>query len=223
MERSPQAGRMNAVGYTRVSTDDQAEHGASLTAQTAAIAAECERRDWKLTHTFTDTFTGGKISRPGLDQALAVIQPGDALIVAKLDRLTRSVADLANLLEQSKTAGWHLVALDFGLDMSTPQGELVANVLMSVAQWERRIIGQRTKDGLAAKKAQGQWVSKAGNVVTQLGRPATITPSVRLLARELHEDGWTTMQIAALFNDMGLPTPRGGQFWRDSSLRSALQ
>jgi DNA invertase Pin-like site-specific DNA recombinase len=204
---------VNAVGYTRVSTDDQAEHGASLTAQTAAIATECERRDWKLTQTFTDTFTGGRISRPGLDQALAVLQPGDALVVAKLDRLTRSVADLANLLEQSKTAGWHLVALDFGLDMSTPQGELVANVLMSVAQWERRIIGQRTKDGLAAKKAQG----------VQLGRPATITPSVRLLARELHEEGWTTMQIAALFNDMGLPTPRGGQYWRDSSLRSALQ
>jgi DNA invertase Pin-like site-specific DNA recombinase len=102
---------------------------------------------------------------------LRACRAGEAagIVTAKLDRLSRSVIDFAKLLAEARKRGFKIVALDLGLDLSTPQGELVANVIASVAQWERRIIGQRTAEGLAAKKAQG----------VKLGRPRTLPESVR--------------------------------------------
>ena len=82
----------------------------------------------------------------------------DAVVVAKLDRLSRSVVDAGRLLEEARKRGFNIVALDLGLDLSTPTGELVANVLAAVAQWERRMIGQRTSEALQVKIAGG-WTS----------------------------------------------------------------
>jgi DNA invertase Pin-like site-specific DNA recombinase len=95
--------------------------------------------------------------RTGLAAALEDVESGaaDALVVAKLDRLSRSLLDFAALMERSRRDGWSLVALDLGVDTSTPSGEMMANVLAAFAQFERRLIGQRTKDALAVKRAQG--------------------------------------------------------------------
>lgn len=79
----------------------------------------------------------------------------DAVVVAKLDRLSRSVVDAGRLLEEARQGGFNIVALDLGLDLSTPTGELVANVLAAVAQWERRMIGVRTSEALQVKIAGG--------------------------------------------------------------------
>jgi DNA invertase Pin-like site-specific DNA recombinase len=79
----------------------------------------------------------------------------DMLVIGKLDRLSRSVAQGAQVMDRAKRKGWSLVALDFGLDTTTPAGEMVANVSLSTAQYEWRLIGQRTKDALAAKREQG--------------------------------------------------------------------
>ena len=84
--------------------------------------------------------------------------------MARLERLSRSLIDFAELLRQARAGGWNVVALDLGVDLSTPQGEFLANAMASAAQWERRIIGQRTKDALAVKRAQG----------VRLGRPPSI-------------------------------------------------
>jgi DNA invertase Pin-like site-specific DNA recombinase len=122
--------------------------------------------------------------RPGLERAFRACRSGEAagIVTAKLDRLPRFVIDFAKLLEEARKRGFNIVALDLGLDLSTPQGELVANVIASVAQWERRIIGQRTAEGLAAKRAQG----------VKLGRPRMLPESVRrrikhARARDEHE------------------------------------
>src|SRR5215210_7973308 len=139
---------MRVVGYARVSTGEQAESGGGLAAQRSALEAEAARRGWELVAIREDVASGRRTSgRPGLEAALAAVDGGeaDALAVAKLDRLSRSLLDFAGLLERARRRGWTLVALDLGVDTSTPQGELVANVIASVAQWERRIIGQRTK------------------------------------------------------------------------------
>jgi len=77
------------------------------------------------------------------------------IIVSKLDRLSRSVHDFAGLMQQAQRQGWGLVALDVGIDMTTPVGGLIANVMASVAEWERRVIGQRTAAALAARRAAG--------------------------------------------------------------------
>src|SRR5204863_10202181 len=98
----------------------------------------------------------------GLRRALERIAAGEAggLLAAKLDRLSRSVVDFGVLLEWFTEAGATLVALDLGLDTSTPGGRLVANVFASVAEWERDIIAARTRDGLAAARAQGRSISR---------------------------------------------------------------
>jgi len=82
------------------------------------------------------------------------------LVVAKLDRISRSVVDFGNLLAFFEDAEATLVALDLGVDTSTPGGRLVANVLASVAEWERSAIAERTRDALAVRKANGLTVSR---------------------------------------------------------------
>src|SRR4051794_12815141 len=104
----------SVVGYIRVSTDEQAESGAGLAAQRTAIEAECARRGWTLVETFEDAGASGKSldGRPQLAAALNAVETGQAatLVVAKLDRLSRSVHDAAGLLDRAQRAGWSLVA-----------------------------------------------------------------------------------------------------------------
>lgn len=153
------SGPVRAVGYVRVSTDDQADSGAGLAAQRQAIEAECERRGWELVALHTDAGASGKslTGRPALLDALEAMDTGRAqvLLVSKLDRLSRSLLDFAGLMARAQRDGWNLVALDLGIDLSTPAGEFMASVMAAAAQWERRIIGARTRDALAAKRAAG--------------------------------------------------------------------
>src|SRR3954471_11509034 len=103
------------VGYIRVSTDEQAESGAGLAAQRTAIEAECTRRGWTLVETFEDAGASGKSldGRPQLAAALAAVESGRAatLVVAKIDRLSRSVHDASGFLTRAQRGGWSLVAL----------------------------------------------------------------------------------------------------------------
>src|SRR5260370_21922020 len=95
--------------------------------------------------------------RHELERLLAELDHGQAgvLIVAKLDRLARSIVDFGRIMEQAKRRDWNLVALDLGVDTTTSNGRLVANVMMSVAEWERERIGERTRDAMAVKPARG--------------------------------------------------------------------
>lgn len=131
---------MNVIGYTRVSTAEQARNGYGLDAQEAAIRDEAERRGWPLLRVIRDEGVSGEsLDRPGIREALERIAAGEAggLVAAKLDRLSRSLVDFGTLLDWFTDAGATLVALDLGLDTSTPGGRLVANVFASVAEWER--------------------------------------------------------------------------------------
>src|SRR4051794_31051770 len=111
---------MRMVGYTRVSTEEQSASGLGLKAQRRAIVSEAERRGWDLVGILEDRAASGKTlkGRPSLAEALAQINRGEAdgLVVAKLDRLSRSLPDFAALMETSRKAGWSIVALDLGID-----------------------------------------------------------------------------------------------------------
>ena len=115
-------------------------------------------------------------------------------------------------MERAQRRGWAPVVLDLGVDTTTPAGELVASVMVSVAQWERRAIGQRTKEALAAKKAQGG----------VLGRPRQLPEEVRSRIQEMRREGLSLREIAEVLNGEGVPTAQGGAKWYASTIRAVL-
>jgi DNA invertase Pin-like site-specific DNA recombinase len=203
------------IGYCRVSTSEQHVSGLGLRAQRDAIRAECDRRGWKLLRIEEDVSSGAKRGRPGLDAAVEAVAMGEAdgLIVAKLDRLSRSVAQFANLLERFRARGWALIILDIGIDTTTVMGEAMATMAATFAQVERRRIGERTRDALAVRKAQG----------VRLGRPQSISPKLARRIRTMRNRGLTLQAICDKLNNEGVPTPRGGSVWRPTSLRAVLR
>lgn len=202
-------------GYIRVSTDRQADSGAGLAAQETAIHAEADRRGWTLRHIYTDTGSGRSLTgRPQLAEALAAVEGcSGTLLVAKLDRLSRSLLDFAGLLARAQGAGWNLVALDLGVDLSTPAGEFLASVMASAAQWERRIIGQRTSEALAARRRAG----------VRLGRPPALPAEVRYRIAAERASGASLAAIADGLNAAGVPTVHGGRRWWPSTVAAALR
>jgi DNA invertase Pin-like site-specific DNA recombinase len=205
------------IGYLRCSTDEQADSRAGLEAQRAAIAAEAQRRGWTETDlTFVEDagFSGKNLDRPGIVAALDALQHrrADTLVVSKLDRLSRSMLDFAGLMDRASRERWALVALDLGVDTSTPAGEAMASVLATFAQLERRLIGERTKDALAAKKAAR----------VRLGRPVSIPNSVASHIRDLRSAGLTLRDIVDHLNGEGVPTVSGRSGWRISTVQRVL-
>lgn len=209
---------MKVVGYTRVSTSEQADNGNGLAAQRAAIEAACERKGWELVTVLEDRGLSGKSrkDRKALEAAVAMCEAGavQALVTAKLDRLSRSIIDFATLMEQARKAGWAIVVLDCDFDMTTPQGELMANMLAAFAQFERRVIGQRTKDALAVKKARGE---RAG------GRPSTLPAKVVQRIQREHAQGVALNAIAKGLNADAIPTGQGGAKWYASTVSAVLR
>jgi len=208
---------VRVLGYVRVSTDEQYSRGGGLAAQRSAIKAEVERRGWELAGIVGEAAgaSSATLERAGLKAALEQLDRGEAhvLVVAKLDRLSRSVAQGAQVMDRAKRRGWSLVALDFGLDTTTPAGEMVANVILSTAQYERRLIGERTKAALAAKREQG----------VRLGRPQVLSDDVvrRVLAERA--TGCSFRAIGAGLEADGIPTARGGTTWHASAVRAVCE
>lgn len=204
-----------ALAYVRVSTDDQAENGASLAAQAAALTEAAERKGYRVEIIREEGRSGKSLAgRPALAEALDRLRKGDAqaLYSQRLDRLSRSVADFAHLLDLSKRQGWTVAVLDADVDTSTPSGEFLVNVLASAAQYERRIIGARTRDALAQRRREG----------VRLGRPSVLTSAV--VARIVHErnTGASLRTIAAALTAEGVPTAHGGATWYASTVRKVL-
>lgn len=212
--RNKDRDRAAVVGYVRVSTGEQALSGLGLAAQRSAIEAECERRSWQLVAVYEDAGASGRstANRPALADALAAIGRGEAgaLVVAKLDRLTRSVLDGASMLDQAKREGWALVALDLGVDTTTPAGEAMANVMVTFGQLERRMIGQRTRDALAVKRAQG----------VRLGRPRTLPDAIvdRIITDRDRGESWSA--IARALDTEKVATSQGGMRWYPATVRT---
>jgi DNA invertase Pin-like site-specific DNA recombinase len=201
-------------GYCRVSTEGQ-EDGAGLEAQAVDIRREAERRDWSTLELHSEVVSGGKgvHQRPVLAAILERIGRGDVLVVAKGDRLARSLVVLAQLLEASDRDGWSLVLIDLGVDTSTPAGRLSAQVVGAAAEYERQMIRARTRDGLAVKRSQG----------VRLGRPVKAQPETLERIVHLRGDGLSLKLIAEAMTASGTPTPTGKPVWSTSNVQTALQ
>lgn len=208
------------VGYVRVSTEEQEASGLGLADQESKIRNYCDLYGLELVRIHTDAASGKDLRRPGIQAALEDLEAdqADGLIVAKLDRLTRNVRDLGTLI--GKYFGRHdLVVVAEQVDTRTAGGRLMLNILVSVAQWEREAIGERTKGALQARRRQGK--KTGGDVpygydlardgetlIANKEEQAVIGRAIRLkriglgyytIARKLNERGFRTKK-GKLFN-----------------------
>lgn len=205
---------MNTViGYLRVSTREQADSGLGIASQRRTITEEAERRGWEVRWVTDDGYTARNLNRPGYREAMRALKrrEASALVVAKLDRLSRSLPDFGATLALAKHQKWALVALDVNVDMTTPPGRLVANIIASVAEWESEMIGARTRDAMAEAKAQGQTFGRKRSDVWQ---PALVE---RVLAERAA--GASYKAIAEGFDRDGIDPPGDGKRWYPSTVR----
>jgi DNA invertase Pin-like site-specific DNA recombinase len=153
--------------------------------------------------------------RAGLARAFAACRTGraDTIIVARLDRLTYSVVDLAHLVDGAREAGINLVAPDLGVDLSTQEGRHLAEVLAAAASWSEGPLA-RARTALSGHLPHEP---------RRRGRPSSTPPDLAERIRALRAGGETLQGICDLLNAEGVPTPRGGTHWRPSSLRAILR
>ena len=131
---------------------------------------------------------------------------------SKLDRLSRSIIDFCTLMERSRDQGWRLVVLDLAVDTSTAAGRFVAHIMAALAEMERSMIGERTRDGLAQAKRNG----------VRLGRASTLPAETRAYIHRLHDGGLTQAQIAEQLNAEGVRAPAGGE-WGQQQVSRVLR
>lgn len=210
MSTSVKAQSALMFGYTRVSTDEQALSRNGLEAQRATIDAEAERRGWTVEY-HTDAGVSGKRVGPQLQEVLQLLASGqgDGLVVAKLDRLSRSIINAANIIQSAQDQGWSLVLLDLGVDLTTAAGRMVAYNVMGFAQYERELISERTKAALDAKKARGD----------RLGRPRLAKPGVVRRIVLDRNAGLSFAKIASALEAEDILSPTGLPTWQVSTVR----
>ena len=211
---------MRAIGYCRVSTDKQSEKGVSLEAQTEKIRAVAVVHGFELIEVVEDGESGKSLHRPGMQRVLEMVRRREvgAVIIAKLDRLTRSVKDLCELLELFEHREVALISVAESLDTSSAAGRLVINIMAAVSQWEREAIGERTRDALQHKRGQGERVGNIAfgyrlaadgkHVEADTGEQAVLGE-----IRRLRRSGVSLRRIAAALNGRALKTRRG-TVWR---------
>ena len=199
-----------ALGYCRVSTEEQARSGYGLDAQLETITAEADRRGWRL-DVVRDEGRSGKQINPGLRSALEQLAAGraDALVVPKMDRLARSVVDASNVLNMARDQGWDLVICDLSLDLSSPYGRAMAQMLATFAELEREMIATRTREGMAAARAKGK----------QIGRPRQAPADVVDRVCRERDDGASFGAIARALSADGVLSPQGRPGWQESTVR----
>jgi DNA invertase Pin-like site-specific DNA recombinase len=223
---------MRAIGYIRVSSEEQASEGVSLDAQRAKVQGYADLYGLELVAVEVDAGVSAKtIDRPALARALAMLDRGEAngLVIAKLDRLSRSVGDWDHLIAEyfGERAGKKLWSVADSIDTRTAAGRLVLNVLMSVAQWEREAIGERTRDALQHKIRQGERCGKVrfGHDLGPNGVQLIDNPAEQeglTLLRELAAEGRSLRSIARELTRRGIPTKEGRPRWDHSSVKRIL-
>jgi DNA invertase Pin-like site-specific DNA recombinase len=213
--RTKRTGPPRALLYIRVSTDEQAKSGLSLESQGTVLRAEAERRGWEVAAELVDEVSAKRGSRrPQFIEARRMLAAGEAdvLLATRLDRMSRSVVDFADLMASAQDEGWQVVALDLGLDTSTTTGRMVAHILAAVAEAEREVIGQRTSAALIAKRRRGE----------NVGRRTGLASEVVQLIVDQRARGLTLQAIADGLNTDGIPTGQGGARWYPSTVRAVL-
>jgi DNA invertase Pin-like site-specific DNA recombinase len=173
---------MRAAIYARVSTNNGQDPGM----QTRELREYCQRRSWEIEGEYVDAgVSGAKERRPQLDALLVACRKRrvDAVVVYRYDRFARSLRQLVNALEEFRSLGIEFISLHEGVDTSTPNGRLVFGIFASIAEFERELIRDRVKSGIAAARSKG----------TRLGRPMVRVDAARIAALRDSGATWRTI------------------------------
>ena len=221
-----------AIGYVRVSTEQQAESGLGLQAQEAAVTAAASRLGLELARVFVDAGTSGGLGiedRPVLLDAVSALKRGDVLLVAKRDRLGRDVIAVAMIERLIAKRGARVIsAAGEGTDSDDPAALLMRRLIDSFAEYERALIAARTRAALAAKRKRAERISGRLPYGFRLGaNQRTLEPDEReqstlTLISSLRADGTPLRGIAGELNARGLRT-RSGSPWRHQYVADALK
>lgn len=171
------------VGYARVSTARQEQSLDTQREQLIGVGCDADR-------IFTDTISGTKWNRPGLDAALNYMRPDDTLVVTRLDRLGRNLVETATTIADLAERDINVRVLEPALDTSRAADKVVVNVMASLAEWERDLLVQRTREGVAHARAQGRVA----------GPKPKLTLDQKRQARTLVEGGESIAAVARSFN-----------------------
>ena len=223
--------KTKAIGYARVSTDEQAREGVSLAAQRSRIRAYAEAKDLELVDVLSDDGVSGKtLERPGLREIVRQCEQGEVahVIVWKLDRLTRKTRHLLSLTEDLFLArNVELHSVSESLDTSTPHGRFVLTLFGGLAEMERELIGERTRNALEYKRQNMQPTSHPplgfksnGSQNRMIAVPKELSIVRRIL--DLRGRGRSYRTIARQLDSQGVPTKRGGR-WGSETVRKVVQ
>jgi DNA invertase Pin-like site-specific DNA recombinase len=205
---------VHALGYASAPTESAA--GQTLDAQRRAIERISERLGVDLIEVVRERepARGKALDRAGLSYLIGRIAEGEAtcLVVAGLERISRSVAELGMIVQWLERNGVRLVAVEEQLDTASTTGKMTARTLASVAGWERERLSERTSRGLAAARAKRHAAASQGDV--DWG-------AIKRRIAKMRADGMTLQAIADVLNEEGVPTQRGAARWRTSSVQTA--
>ncbi|MCG6533421.1 MAG: recombinase family protein [Syntrophales bacterium LBB04] len=221
--------KMKAYGYCRVSTEEQAREGISLDAQEDKIRTYAQLKDLELLDIIRDEgYSGKNIQRPGLQKLLALIQgpEAEAVIVYKLDRLTRNTSDLLHLVEVIfRKDNTRFFSITEEIDTDSAMGKFFLTIMGAMAQMERELISERTVAALSYKKQQGESLGHIPYGYHRVSGRLLPDPQEGQILRKMkkwRKDGLSYGKIAQLLNEKKIPTKKQNALWYASTVRHLL-
>jgi site-specific DNA recombinase len=218
---------MNAIGYIRVSTDEQARNGVSLDAQAASIQAWAEKANIRLIRLFEDAGISGTgiKQRPALQEALRLsCEQKAVLVVYSLSRLSRSTKDTLQIAEKLDKAGADLVSLSEQIDTTSASGKMIFRLMAVLNEFERDQISERTSAALRHKKAKGLVYSPVPYGLRREGDRLIPVPEELCILELMHDfrsHGKSYQWIANYLTERKIPTKNGGK-WYPATVRGML-
>jgi site-specific DNA recombinase len=203
------------IGYVRVSTEGQAQDGISLEVQRQKVEEYCDLHDLPLAEVICDDgYSAKNLNRPGMQRLLVMVAAGeiDAVVCYKWDRISRRTRDVLDLVERFEQASVALHSIQESLDTKSAIGRFVLRTLASLAEMERDLISERTKDAMAHLKTAGKLYS----------RPTFSDQHTILWMRQGHQAGRSYAELATELNHRGVETARGG-IWHASTVQRVLK
>ena len=220
---------MRVIGYVRVSTQDQADHGVSLDAQRAKIEAYCSLRDLRLVEVIEDAGLSAKnLERPGAQRILSMVKAReiDGVVVLKLDRLFRNTADAIETSRLFESHGVAFHSLSENLDTGSAVGKFYFTLMAGLAELERNVTVERTKLALGRKREKGEKLgghcpfgfdNVEGKLVANESEQAILTDM-----RKMREAGYSFQRIANALNGKGVVSKAGGE-WKAGSVHAIIK